>query len=427
MQTGEQALTLHCHGHCGLATQHTSEMTKQPSHWLAASACAAIFATLLSACSDKQVDAPTAAPAPQGTPAKPSGSQPPVPVTTALVQQRSLDILLTATGTATPVAAVEVKPQMSGLITKVHVKEGQTVRAGDLLFTLDTRADEANVAKLKAQITKDEALLADAQRQLARARELLSKSFVSQGAVDTAQTNVESQQATLAADKAALAAAQVPLSYGRVTAASAGRVGLVPVYVGTAVQANQTTLTTLTQLDTMDVSFSLPQSNLPDVLGLLATGKTPVKATLPDGKKVLTGRLNFVDSVVDAATGTVKVKARFDNKDNTLWPGAYVKVSLPLRTLDEAVTVPTVSVIQSARGPVVYVVEDGKAAPRPVKVLDIQGEVAAVSGVNEGDKVVVNGRQNLRPGTPVTEKAPGKPGDKAADKAPEKATEKAAS
>ena len=342
-----------------------------------------------------------------------------------MASRKNLSVGTEATGVATPLSQVDVKAQMSGVITHVHVKEGQAVRAGELLFTLDTRADEANVAKLKAQITKDEALLADAQRQLARARELLSKSFVSQGAVDTAQTNVESQQATLAADKAALAAAQVPLSYGRVTAASAGRVGLVPVYVGTAVQANQTTLTTLTQLDTMDVSFSLPQSNLPDVLGLLATGKAPVKATLPDGKKVLTGRLNFVDSVVDAATGTVKVKARFDNKDNTLWPGAYVKVSLPLRTLDEAVTVPTVSVIQSARGPVVYVVEDGKAAPRPVKVLDIQGEVAAVSGVNEGDKVVVNGRQNLRPGTPVTEKAPGKPSDKAADKAPEKATEKA--
>lgn len=389
---------------------------------------------LLAACGSK-TDTATPSPAapsqaaaegakpPATSPAPAAG--PAVPVTTALAQRQSLRVATEATGTATPLSQVDVKAQMSGVVTQVHVKEGQAVRAGQLLFTLDTRADEANVAKLKAQISKDEALLADAQRQLARARELLSKNFVSQGAVDTAQTNVESQQATLAADKAALAAAQVPLSYGRVTAASAGRVGLVPVYVGTAVQANLTTLTTLTQLDTMDVSFSLPQSNLPDVLGLLAAGKAPVKATLPDGKTALTGRLNFVDSVVDAATGTVKVKARFDNKDNTLWPGAYVKVSLPLRTLDEAVTVPTVSVIQSARGPLVYVVEEGKAAPRPVKVLDIQGEVAAVSGVNEGDKVVVNGRQNLRPGTSVTEKAPGKPGDKAGDKAGDKPGDKA--
>ena len=405
MQTGEQALTLHCHGHCGLATQHTSEMTKQPSHWLAASACAAIFATLLSACSDKQVDAPTAAPAPQGTPAKPSGSQPPVPVTTALVQQRSLDILLTATGTATPVAAVEVKPQMSGLITKVHVKEGQTVRAGDLLFTLDTRSDEANVAKIKAQIAKDEALLADAQRQLTRARELLARNFISQGAVDTAQANVESQQANLSSDKASLEAARVPLSYGQVRAPGAGRVGMVPVFPGTAVQANATTLATVTQLDPIDVVFSLPQASLGDLLELAKSGKGRVRVTLPDRPKELQGRLHFVDSVVDAATGTIKAKARLENADQALWPGAFVRVALQTRRLEDALVVPTVAVVQSARGPIVFVAQDNKAAARPVKLVAVQGQDSAVTGLTAGDKVVIEGRQNLRPDTPLVERA----------------------
>ena len=146
---------------------------------------------------------------------------------TVAAVKRQLTLSLFATGSVVPVSAVEVRPQLSGVISRVHVREGQSVRAGELLFTLDTRSDEANVAKLRAQIAKDQVLLADAQRQLARSRELLARNFISQGAVDSSQTAVDSQLANLQADQASLAAAQVPLSYGQIRAASAGRVGLV--------------------------------------------------------------------------------------------------------------------------------------------------------------------------------------------------------
>src|SRR4029450_7086877 len=172
-----------------------------------------------------------------------------ISVTSAPARKRDLPIELEATGAVVPVTSVDVKPQLTSVITAVHMREGQFVNKGDLLFTLDTRTDEANVARLRAQMARDEAALADAQRQLRRSRELLDQKFVSQGAVDTNQSQVDAQTALVASDRAAVEAARVPLAYGRVVAPSAGRVGAITVYPGTAVQANQTTLVTITQLD----------------------------------------------------------------------------------------------------------------------------------------------------------------------------------
>jgi len=333
-----------------------------------------------------------------------STAGPPISVTTVAARQRDLPVELEATGTVVPVTSVEVRPQVTSAITAVHVKEGQFVRAGDLLFTLDSRADEANVARLRAQMSKDEAALADAQRQLTRSRDLLAQKFVSQGAVDTNQSLVDAQAALVAADRAAIDAARVALAYGRVTAPSAGRVGAVVVYPGSSVQANQTTLVTITQLDPIDVSFNVPQRDLGDVLAALKEGGAVVTAALPESRSTVSGRLQFVDNAVDAASGTVKVKARFDNADSKLWPGAFVKATLKVRTLKDAVTVPQAAVIQNAKGTIVYVVEDGKAVQRPVQVLAVDGDDAAVSGVKVGEKIVLDGRQNLRPGAAVTEK-----------------------
>lgn len=363
----------------------------------------------LSACGDPGPSAPAGGAASAG-----AKSAPAVPVGTVAAVKRNLTLSLSATGSAVPVSAVEVKPQLSGVIRQVHVREGQTVREGELLFTLDTRSDEANVAKLRAQIAKDQVLLADAQRQLARSRELLAQNFVSQGAVDSSQAAVDAQLANLQADQASLAAAQVPLSYGRISAASAGRVGLVPVFAGSAVQANVTTLATITRLDPIDVAFSLPQSALPDLLALLQGGQAKVEARLPEQAQALAGKLQFVDSVVDAASGTVKVKARFDNRESRLWPGAFVKVTLQTRELEDATVIPLPAVIQSARGPIVYVVQDGKAVQKPIRLLAAQGDDAAVSGIEAGDRVVVDGRQNLRPDVAVAERKPA--GDKAGGK-----------
>jgi RND family efflux transporter MFP subunit len=332
-------------------------------------------------------------------------SAPPVHVTTVHVQQRDLPVLLGATGSVTPLQSVDVRSQVTSVVARVNIREGQFVRAGELLFVLDSRADEANLAKARAQLAKDQAALADARRQLERSRDLLAQNFVAQGAVDTNQALVDSQLALVASDRAAIDAVQVALSYARITAPNAGRAGAVNVFPGSAVQAGQTTLVTITQLDPIGVAFNLPQRYLPDALAALKDGGAAVSATLPDGGATLGGRLQFVDNAVDAASGTVKVKAQFGNAGGKLWPGAYVNVSMILDTLKGALVVPQASIIQAARGALVYVVQDGKAVARPVQVLYAQGEDAAVTGVQPGERVVLDGRQNLRPGTPVAERA----------------------
>src|SRR5512140_238837 len=212
-----------------------------------------------------------------------AASGPSVPVTTVIARREDFAVVLQAIGAAAPVSSVDVKAQVTSVVTRAHVKEGQFVRAGDLLFTLDSRSDEANVAKMRAQVAKDAAALADARRQLARSRELLAQNFVSQGAVDANQTAVESQMASVDGDRAALNAARVALSYDTVSAASSGRVGAITVYPGTAVQANQTTLVTITQLDPIDVSFSLPQRYLGNLLATLKAPDGAVVAKLPEG------------------------------------------------------------------------------------------------------------------------------------------------
>ena len=331
---------------------------------------------------------------------------PPVSVTTVAVQKRDVDVMLDATGTVTALNSVDLRPQVASTITKVHIREGQFVTAGQLLFTLDARSDEVNVTKAKAQLAKDLASLADAQRQLARSRDLMAQNFISQGAVDTNQTLVESQQAVVASDRAVIEAAQVGLSYSRINAPAAGRAGAINVYAGSLVQPSGAPLVTITQLDPISVAFSLPQRNLAPVLEALRVGGGSVTAVLPEASGVTTGRLLFVDNVVDAGSGTVRVKAGFANKDERLWPGAFVAVRLAVQTLKGVSVVPQAAVIQSPRGKIVYVVDAAsKASPRPVEVVYGAGEDAAVTGVKPGERVVVEGRQNLRPGAMVVERA----------------------
>ena len=331
----------------------------------------------------------------------------PVSVTTVKAQQRDFDVQLEATGTVTSANSVDVRPQVSSIITKVLVREGQFVKTGELLFTLDTRTDETNVAKAQAQLARDQATLGDAQRQLARSRELVAQKFLSQAAVDTNLSQVEAQAAVVQADKVAIDAARVGLSYGRITAPSAGRVGSIPVFAGSSVVANTTTMVTITQLDPIYVGFNLPQRNVGDALQNLRDGGGKVTAMMPETKAALQGKLQFVDSAVDAGSGTVKVKAVFDNTSQTLWPGAFVNVKMTVRTLKDVVVIPIAAVVQSPRGRVVFVVEDGnKAASKPVELIQALGTDAVVSGIHAGDRVILDGRQNVRPGTTVAERAP---------------------
>ena len=383
-----------------------------------------VLGFLLVACGEKDgTDAPAAPPAaatssqPTGTSSASGGAAamptpgasaapaPPVTVTTVKVEMKDLAVRLRSAGVVTPIRTVDVKPQVNSVITRVNVKDGQYVKAGDLLFTLDARTEEANIAKAQAQLAKDSAALADAQRQLRRAQDLLARQFISQGSVDSNVAAVEGWQATVNADRAAIDATKVAQSYARISAPQSGRVGVVNVSTGSAVEANKTVLVTITQISPIAVTFTLPQRNIADALAGLQKDGAPVTATLPDNGGVFQGKLQFVDSVVDTASGVVKAKAHFKNEDEKLWPGAFVEVQQVLREVKDAVVVPQVAVVYGARGATVYVVENGKAVVRPVKVLQPQGAEVSVSGLEAGETVVLEGKQNLRSGSAVVERA----------------------
>ncbi len=385
-----------------------------------------LLASLLSACGPR-----TAAPDPAAGAAGPSAasaagagasapaaaaSAPPVSVTLVRAAARNFTVALDASGTVTALSSVDVKPQVTAQVLAVHVKEGQYVQRGQPLFTLDARIDQANLKKAEAQLQKDEASLADAKRQLARSQDLLGQNFVSQGAVDTSLANVDGQQAVVAADRAAIDAVKAQLSYSRISAPGAGRVGPITVFVGSSVSPSGAAMLNITQIDPVAVAFNLPQRNLPDALKALTSGSGEVTALLPDSPAagpggasppgLRKGKLSFVDSAVDATSGTVKVKAVFANKDQALWPGAYVNVKMALQSLPDAIVVPQAAIVQNARGTAVFVAGPGNlAAIRPVKILAAAGTDAVVSGLTAGERVVLDGRQNVRPGTPLIERS----------------------
>ncbi len=388
-------------------------MTSSYKRWLVAGVAVLVVAAWFGWQSRARGDASAVATAPAASAA--AGGGPPVSVSTVTVARRNVDVILEATGTVTAQNSVDLRPQVASTIRQVHVREGQFVKAGQLLFSLDARNDEVAVTRAKAQLAKDQATLADAERQLARSRELLQQNFISQGAVDTNVTLAEAQRAVVASSKAAVEAAQVGLSYTRITAPLAGRAGAINVYAGSLVQPGGNALVTITQLDPIGVAFALPQRHLAAALRTLRAGGGEVKAQLPDARQVRTGKLVFVDNTVDAASGTVRVKAEFGNADERLWPGAFVTVRLAVDTLEGASVLPQAAVIQSPRGRIVYVVDaQNKVEARPVEITYAEGEHAAVTGVKPGERIVLDGRQNLRPGASVIERpaggSPGSPG-----------------
>ncbi len=283
----------------------------------------------------------------------------------------------------------------------MHIKEGQFVKTGDLMFSLDDRSEHANVEKAQAQVARDQASLQDAERQFKRSEELFAQKFIAQSAVDTLRSQVEAARALLRADQAALAASRVGASYDTIRAPMAGRVGAIGVYPGSLVQL-ATSLTTITQLNPVNVSFTLPEASLADLLAAQKQGAVPVEASV--GATRASGKLSFIDNTVDPVAGTIRVKAQFDNRDAQLWPGQYVNTLVTVRTLKDAVVIPQTAIISNTRGTFVYTMEaDQTALQRPVVRLHAFGLLAAVTGLSGSEKVITDGKQNLRPGAKVRE------------------------
>ncbi len=330
-----------------------------------------------------------------------SGPQGPTTVSVVAPQRRDVPVVLQANGTVTPISTVDLHPQTTSTIVRVHIKEGQFVKAGELMFSLDDRSARANVEKAAAQVARDRAALADVERQYQRAEDLLAQKYVAQGAVDTLKSQVEAAKAVLAADLAAASAVGVDASYNTIRAPMSGRVGAINVYAGSLVQMS-TSLTTVTQLDPINVAFTLPESALGGLLEAQRRGAVPVRVTQPTSDKELTGALSFIDSTVDPVAGVIRVKAQFDNKVTSLWPGQYVNAQLVSHVLPNATVIPQNAIISNTRGTFIYAVDgDQSARVVPVKRLHAFGDFAAVSGLKGNEQVIVDGKQNLRPGGKV--------------------------
>lgn len=329
----------------------------------------------------------------------------PVQVVSAVVAQADISAKLTANGTATAVQTVEVRPQISATIKSVHIKEGQSVRKGDLLFTLDTRTENASLSMAEAQVIKDRADLLNAERNLERQRELFRQEYVSRAELDTAQNMVDVLRGQVAIDQASVDASRVARSFGEITAPIAGRTGAIAVYPGSLVQPNGIALLNITQIDPINVSFTLPERELADLQHAFARGEVPVGVRLDlPGQPELKGHLAFIDNAVDTASGSIRLKAEFPNPGSRLWPGMFVTVTLASRTLADALTVPVQAVQTGPEKKFVYVIGAGhKVESQPVTVRLIQDGIAAIEGIAPGARVVVEGAQNLRPGSVVAE------------------------
>ncbi|WP_084070281.1 efflux RND transporter periplasmic adaptor subunit [Pandoraea vervacti] len=340
-------------------------------------------------------------------------------VTVATVEVRDVPVRLIANGTVTARQTIDVRPQISSTIRQVHIKEGDFVKAGQLLFSLDARMDEANLKKVQAQLAKDEADLANARRSLARTRQLIAEHFVSQSALDTAQSSVDSLTAQVAADRAAIAASQVAVDYNQIRAGIDGRTGAINVHPGSLVTPGGAALVSITQLDPIDISFTLPEGALAELQAARAGGPVSVTATLGTTGVTATGQLSFIDNAVDSQTGTIRLKAAYDNRDAKLWPGMYLNVAVIGRVLRQASVVPPQAVQTGPDGKFVYVIgEDGKVSAKAVKVGYVEAKLAVVDGVPGGTKVVQEGAENLRPGNKVTVVASREGGAAGAGKAP---------
>lgn len=350
---------------------------------------------------------------------------PPVLVVTTKAVQSAVPVKLSATGTVTPMQQVDIRPQVTSTVARVHIKEGQLVRQGELLFSLDARADEANIRKADAQLAKSKSDLANAKRNLDRQRELFNRKFISQAALDQAQNAYDVLKGQLGVDEAGVDVSRVSRGYQEIRAPFSGRTGAVQAFPGTLVQPNSTALVSITQLDPINVSFTLPERELPALQAAVAKGELQVTALIADGKAgSVTGKLSFLDNAVDTASGTIRLKAQFSNTDGKLWPGMFVNVNLAPRTLEDAITVPAQAVQTGPERKFIYVADaENKVSGKPVQLLNIQDGFAVVTGIKPGDRVVVEGAQNLRPGSSIAErKKEDNPGKGKGDNPPDPAS-----
>jgi multidrug efflux system membrane fusion protein len=338
----------------------------------------------------------------------------PVPVQVVAVDQQPMPIFLAALGTVTPYMSVTVKARVSGQLLPVKFTEGQEVRQGQTIMNIDPAPYRAALNQAKGTQAHDQALLKDAQAQFARYKALFEAGVVSKESMEAQQATLGQYQGAIEADKAAVDNAQLQLNWCSIEAPIGGKIGLRLVDPGNIITAGTTNLVVINQFHPIAVDFTLPETQLPQVLGKLASEKriTAEAYDQSDTQLLATGQLLTADNQIDTTTGTAKLKAVFDNQGNNLYPNQFVNIHLIIENRPNALVVPTATIQTGQQGSFVWVVNtDAKgaatAAMQPVKIALAQGQVTILdSGVEPGQKVVVDGADRVRTGSPVLVSAP---------------------
>jgi membrane fusion protein, multidrug efflux system len=335
------------------------------------------------------------------------GGQRAVPVEVAKAVMKPVPVRIDALGTVTPIATVAIKSRLETEIVSVHFADGALVAEGAILFTLDSRALQAQIRQGEGVLARDKAQLEAAERDIRRYTELVAKAATPVTNLDNAKTAADTARANITADEAALEHLRVQLSYTTIRAPIAGRISAAMVKVGNFVRPSDIApLATINQIAPIYVSFGVPQRVLPEVRGAKDEGDASVEAVIPGESKRAVGSLTVIENSVEPATGMVTLRATMENKDEVLWPGTLVTAQLTLR-VERVVTVPTVAVQVGQSGNFVYVVKDGVASVRPVTVArTFEGESAISKGLDDGETVVTDGQLLLNNGSRVALRAP---------------------
>lgn len=351
----------------------------------------------------------------QSSDAAPTQPQTPAPVPVVTEKVLVSDFPIVKTGIATVVAynTVAIHTQVTGTIQKIGFVEGQTVHPGSLIAQLDPRPYQAALEQAKANLTRDEAHLANAQANLGRCVPLEKNGFATEQQVGNQSASVAEQLAAVAGDKAAIANAQTQLSYTTITSPIDGVTGIRRVDIGNIVQPNDTTpIVTITQIQPISVVFTLPQTDVPAVQAAMAKGSLKAIAYSQDGSQELgTGTLLLVNNMISQSSGTVELKATFPNENRALWPGEFVSVRLVLETRYQSISVPLSALQQGQNGELVFIVDrDDTVRLRPIKVLEtLDGRALVSEGLRPSDAVVAAGQYRLSDGTKIQAVAPGNP------------------
>lgn len=331
--------------------------------------------------------------------------KPPVPVTAATVVQKTVPVQFNTIGNVEAYSTVSFKSQIGGILTRVHFREGQDVSKGDLLFTIDPRPYEAALKQAEANLAKDAAQLENARVEVRRYEELVKKGYVAQEQYDQIQTNAAALEATVNADKALVENAHLQLKYCYIYSPINGRTGTLIVNEGNLIKANaDTSMVVINQIQPIYVTFSVPEQYLRDIKKYMSSGKLKVEVVIgKDEKHPETGILTFVDNTVDTATGTIKLKATFTNKDRRLWPGQFVDAVMTLTMQPNAIVIPSQAIQTGQSGVYVFVIKsDLSVESRPVVVVrSLDGESVIEKGLQPGEKVVTDGQLRLVPGAKV--------------------------